>query len=155
VIRPFEPEDGEAVATLLEKDVVPHSHSAEGVRDSLTGQPERAPARAWVAVASEDVVGWSEARLEWTTSAHDVASVWIFVGPNHRRRSLGAELYEAARAHLASLGARARVLGERRGRESLSRRQAIRARPRPAGAQPGAEHGGSVRLRHAASCQEG
>jgi GNAT superfamily N-acetyltransferase len=58
-------------------------------------------------VAGEVVVGWSEARLEWTTSAHDVASLWIFVGPNHRRRSLGAELCEAARAHLASLGARA------------------------------------------------
>lgn len=107
MIRPFEPKDGEAVAALLEEDVVPHSHTGAGVRHWITSQLVRAHARAWVAAAGERLVGWCEARLEWTTSADDVASLWIFVGATHRRCGLGAELYDAARAHLGSVGARA------------------------------------------------
>ena len=52
------------------------------------------------------MVGWSEARLEWTTSAEDVAGLWVFIRPAHRRRGLGTELYDAARAHLEDIGAR-------------------------------------------------
>jgi GNAT superfamily N-acetyltransferase len=106
VIRPFVPEDGEAVAALFEDDVVPHSHTGAGVRHLVAGQPERAEARAWLAVAGAEVVGWSEARLEWTTSADGVASLWTFVRPANRRRGLGGELYEAASAHLGAVGAR-------------------------------------------------
>jgi GNAT superfamily N-acetyltransferase len=106
VIRPFVPEDGEAVAALLEDDVVPHSRTGAGVRHMLAGQPERAQARAWLAVAGAEVVGWSDARLEWTTSADGVGSLWAFVRPAYRRGGLGAELYEAAFSHLGTLGAR-------------------------------------------------
>jgi hypothetical protein len=47
VIRPFAPEDGEAVAELLEEDVIPHSHTGAGVRHLVAGQPARAQGRAW------------------------------------------------------------------------------------------------------------
>jgi GNAT superfamily N-acetyltransferase len=59
-----------------------------------------------VAVAGDDVIGWSEARLEWATSADDVGSFWLFVRPAYRRRGLGGELYDAACAHLGTVAAR-------------------------------------------------
>jgi GNAT superfamily N-acetyltransferase len=106
VIRTFHDDDAEAVAALLAEDVNPHALTAVGVRHWLASQPARAHARSWVAVADERVVGWGRACLQWSTSAADVAELWAFVGPTYRRRGLGAELYEAAVAHLESVGAR-------------------------------------------------
>jgi GNAT superfamily N-acetyltransferase len=106
VIRSFEPADGEAVAALLDEDVFAHALTGPGVRHWLTNQPARARARSWVAVAGEHVVGWSRARLQWATSAEGVAELWAFVRPSSRRRGLGAELYDAGREHLASVGGR-------------------------------------------------
>ncbi|MGH3038718.1 MAG: GNAT family N-acetyltransferase [Gaiellaceae bacterium] len=106
MIRSFAPEDGEAVAALLDEDVVPHAHTGAGIRHRLASQPARAHARAWVAIVDEQVAGWSEAGLEWATSADDVAGLWIFVAPAQRRGGLGGELYDAARAHLEDVGAR-------------------------------------------------
>jgi GNAT superfamily N-acetyltransferase len=107
VIRPFREGDSDAVAALLDEDVVPHGLTGAGVRHWLSSQPERAQARSWVAPAGGDVVGWSRARLEWETSAEHVAELWAFVRSAERRRGLGAELYEAGRAHLTDLGAQA------------------------------------------------
>lgn len=106
MIRPFEPADGEAVAALLDEDVVAHVLTGPGVRHWLTNQPARAHARSWVAVADKDVVGWSRARLQWATSAEGVAELWAFVRPPSRRRGVGAELYDVGRQHLASIGGR-------------------------------------------------
>jgi GNAT superfamily N-acetyltransferase len=106
VIRPFRDEDGEAVAALLAEDVTPHALTGPGVRHWLASQPARAHARSWVVLADDRVVGWSRARLQWSTSVADVGELWAFVGPAHRRRGLGAELFEAAVAHLEAVGAR-------------------------------------------------
>lgn len=106
MIRPFRDEDAEAVAALLDEDVVSHALTGPGVSHWLGSQPERAHARTWVAPSGVDVAGWSRARLRWATSADDVAELWAFVGPAHRRSGLGAALYDAARGHLATIGAR-------------------------------------------------
>jgi GNAT superfamily N-acetyltransferase len=106
VIRPFEPDDGETVAALLDEDVVSHALTGAGVRHWLSSQPERAQARSWVALAGGHVVGWSRARLEWATSAEGVGELWGFVRRAHRNQGLGAELYDAGRAHLGDVGAR-------------------------------------------------
>jgi GNAT superfamily N-acetyltransferase len=106
VIRPFRDEDGEAVAALLAEDVTPHALTAAGVRHWLASQPDRAQARSWVALADGRVVGWGRAGLQWSTSVADLGELWGFVGPAYRRRGLGAELFEAAVAHLEAVGAR-------------------------------------------------
>jgi GNAT superfamily N-acetyltransferase len=106
VIRPFRDDDAEAVAALLAEDVTPHALTAPGVRHWLASQPARAHARTWVALADDRVVGWSRARLQWSTGVADLGELWAFVGPAYRRRGLGAELFEAAVAHLESVGAR-------------------------------------------------
>jgi RimJ/RimL family protein N-acetyltransferase len=106
VIRPFAPEDGEAVAALLSEDEVPHALTADGVRHWLAGQPQRAQARCWVAVVDDRIVAWSRVRLQWFTRAEDVAEVWAFVSPKHRRRGHGRELFAAGLEHVASAGAR-------------------------------------------------
>ena len=106
MIRPFVAEDGEGVAALLNEDDVPHALTADGVRHWLASQPERALARCWVAVADDRVVGWSRVRLQWFTSAEDVAEVWAFVSPEHRRHGLGRALFAAGLGHVAAAGAR-------------------------------------------------
>ncbi len=106
MIRPFRDEDAEAVAALLDEDVTPHGLTGAGVRHWLASQPTRAYARTWIALTGNEMAAWCRARLEWTTSAGDVAEIWAFVRPTHRRRGLGADLYDAARAHLQSVGAR-------------------------------------------------
>ena len=106
MIRPFRPEDADAVAALLDEDVVPWAVTGAGIRHWLTSQPARGKAAAWVAVGDDEVVGWVRARLRWATSAPGVAEVWAFVAPARRRRGLGAGLYERAQAHLVDAGAR-------------------------------------------------
>jgi GNAT superfamily N-acetyltransferase len=106
MIRVFAAEDGEAVAGLLEEDVVAHALTGAGVRHWLASQPARAHACSWVAVEEGKVVGWMRARLRWATSAVGAAELWAFVRPAHRRRGVGAELYEVAVRHLANLAAR-------------------------------------------------
>ncbi len=106
MIRPFADEDGDAIAALLNEDVVPHALTGDGLRHWIASQPERARARSWVAVEEGDVVGWVRARLQWSTKAEGVAEVWAFVVPARRRRGLGAGLYETAFAHLEAVGAR-------------------------------------------------
>ncbi len=105
MIRPFVDEDAEAVAALLDEDVTPHVLTRAGVRHWVASQPERARARCWVALADEQVVGWSWARLKWATSVEGTAELRTFVRPTVRRGGLGAELYDAGLEHLRAVGA--------------------------------------------------
>ena len=107
MIRPFRPEDGDALAGLLHEDDVPAPVTGDGLRHWHTGQPERAQARSWVAVDGAAAVGWSRARLKWWTSVEGVGEIWVFVHPDRRRVGLGASLYDEAVAHLGSVGGRA------------------------------------------------
>jgi GNAT superfamily N-acetyltransferase len=106
VIRPFAHEDGQGVAALLNEGGIPHALTPDGVRHWPAGQPERAVARCWVAVDGDRIVAWSRARLQWFTRAQDVAEVWAFVSPEHRRRGLGGALFAAGLEHVAAAGAR-------------------------------------------------
>jgi GNAT superfamily N-acetyltransferase len=107
VIRPFRPEDGEALAALLHEDEVPEPVTGDGLRHWHRGQPERARARSWVAVTGDEIVGWARARLRWSTSVEGVGEVWAFVHPERRRAGWGGRLYDEAAAHLDAVGGRA------------------------------------------------
>jgi hypothetical protein len=76
VIRPLLDDDADAVAALLDEDVTPHALTGAGVRHWLASQPERSQAHCWVALAGEEVVGWSRARLQWVTSVEGAAELW-------------------------------------------------------------------------------
>jgi GNAT superfamily N-acetyltransferase len=106
VIRPFRPEDGDALAALLHADEVPEPVTGDGLRHWHTGQPARAHALSWVALAGDELVGWARARLRWSTSVEGVGEVWGFVHPKRRRAGVGARLYQEAAAHLEAVGAR-------------------------------------------------
>ena len=106
MIRSFRPEDADAVATLLDEAEIPEGVTGDGLRHWLASQPERALAAAWVAEEEGEPSGWARARLRWATSAEGVGEVVAFVAPGRRRRGLGAALYDAAHAHLQSVGAR-------------------------------------------------
>ena len=106
MIREFRPEDGDALAALLHEDEIPEPVTGDGLRHWHTGQPERAQARSWVAAPRDDVIGWARAQLRWSTSVDGVGEIWVFVHPARRREGLGARLYEAAAAHLDSIGGR-------------------------------------------------
>ena len=106
MIRAFRPEDGDALAALLHEDEVPEPVTGDGLRHWHTGQPERARARSWVALAGDGVVAWARARLRWSTSVEGVGEVWVFVHPERRRAGLGGLLYGEAAAHLDAVGGR-------------------------------------------------
>jgi GNAT superfamily N-acetyltransferase len=109
MIRPFRPEDGDALAALLAEDELPQALTGDGIRHWFARQPERARVAGWVAETDGAPVGWMRARLLWATSAEGVGEVWAFIRPPARRRGLGAALFDAGYAHLLEAGAR--VLG--------------------------------------------
>jgi len=67
--------------------------------------PERARLFSRVAVADDRIVGAVEAGLNFFGSG-DVASLRVWVRPEHRNRGVGSALYELGLEHVRSLGAR-------------------------------------------------
>jgi GNAT superfamily N-acetyltransferase len=106
IIRSFESRDAQPVATALHQDDLPNPLTAEGVLHWRDAQPERAHAWMWVAEENERVIGWTEARIRWTTSVTDVGDLWVYVVPSARRRRIGTALYAEAERYLLELGAR-------------------------------------------------
>jgi GNAT superfamily N-acetyltransferase len=105
VIREFEPADAEGVSAALHEEELPEPVTAAGILHWREAQPERARARVWVAEEDGRIVGWSEARLRWTTSVPGIADFWAYVVPSSRGRGLGAQLCEQAERHLRDVGA--------------------------------------------------
>jgi len=106
MIREFEPADAEGVSAALHEELLPEPVTAAGILHWRDAQPERARARVWVAEEDGRIVGWSETRLRWTTSAPGIGDFWAYVAPSSRGRGLGTELYEQAERHLRDVGAR-------------------------------------------------
>jgi GNAT superfamily N-acetyltransferase len=107
MIRDFRTEDAEGVSAILHEEQIPQAVTPAGILHWRDSQPAHARARLWVAEEDGRIVGWSEARLRWTTSAADVGDLWGFVVPSERGRGLGTALYEHAAGHLQDVGARA------------------------------------------------
>ena len=106
MIRNFCPEDADVLAAFLDEDEIPQAVTGDGIRHWFSRQPERAHVAGWVAELDGEPAGWVRARLRWATSAEGVGEIWAFIRPQARRRGLGAELYDAAHAHLRAAGAR-------------------------------------------------
>jgi GNAT superfamily N-acetyltransferase len=104
VVRPYEDRDAEAAAALIALNT-PWLQTAAGMRHRVTALPERARRATWVAETGGDVVGWAEGEFDWTAEADDIGQLWAVVAPEHRRRGIGAELFERAFEHVVAQGA--------------------------------------------------
>jgi GNAT superfamily N-acetyltransferase len=106
VIRPFRPDDARGAMEVL-RPLLPHwVMTARGLRHWAKNLPERGRPRLWVAEADGEVVGSSEAFLQWDVKEEGVAFVWFGVRRDARGRGIGSSFYELAETHLLEAGAR-------------------------------------------------
>jgi GNAT superfamily N-acetyltransferase len=99
VIREYEDADAEAAAALLAGNS-PWLWTAAGLRHRLAALPPRARRASWVAEEDGEMVGWAEAEFDWAAERDDIGTLYVLVSPAHRRRGIGAALFERAAAHL-------------------------------------------------------
>jgi GNAT superfamily N-acetyltransferase len=117
VIRPFEWPDAAGLIALIHRLMPAWVLTERGLLYWLETQPARARHASWVAFEGQALVGWAESRLRWEFGP-DAASVFVGVDPDHRRRGLGARLYELAEAHVAGVG---RIYAESDGSDDARR----------------------------------
>jgi GNAT superfamily N-acetyltransferase len=106
MIRPFHPEDAPACVALVRPLMPEWVMSERGLLHWVDTVPERARLAVWVAEEGREVVGWSEAFLQWDVAEEGVAFIWLGVRPDARRRGYGGRFYELAEKHLRDVGAR-------------------------------------------------
>jgi GNAT superfamily N-acetyltransferase len=105
-LRPREADDDAAIAQLIRAVAPAWVASDAGVGHRRRATPERARRADWVAIADGTVVGWGSGGLETDIGRDDVAWLNVMVRPGHRGQGIGASLYDAADAHLRTVGAR-------------------------------------------------
>lgn len=124
MIRSYSPADAAAVAAILRESLPGFVFTARGVDHWLASRPERAALAASVLELDGEVVGYSQAELIFESSREGGADLLVAVSPSARTRGGGAQLYEAAEAHLLAHGARELVAhaSDDAGERFLSRR---------------------------------
>jgi GNAT superfamily N-acetyltransferase len=147
-IRPFRREDAEAAMPLFRELLPEELVTPPGLIHWIEDQPERAAMKAWVAEEDRKVVAFGNARLRWAIAEPGIAALWVGVLPAHRRRGVGASLYDLAEAHLLAREARrlestiregddeARSFAERRGYRATRREQYWSLDVAPSSTQP-------------------
>jgi GNAT superfamily N-acetyltransferase len=105
-IREVEPERDAEGLVALEREARPTivTSPAAWLHRELT-IPARAHMRGWVAEDDGGIVGESYALLTFFSQSSETALVGVTVCESHRRRGLGAQLYELASDHAAAIGA--------------------------------------------------
>jgi GNAT superfamily N-acetyltransferase len=99
-IRRFRPEDAEQAAELLFALAPATIRTADWLRDRQVSEPARALRRSWVAAEGDDVIAFATAYRRWYGGEAGTGRIEIWVRPDHRRRGIGSELWEAAVEHL-------------------------------------------------------
>lgn len=134
-IRPYRSDDADPLTSFFRELMPEEVITPPGLLHWLEAQPERAAMRAWVADADGELVGFANGRLRWALEEEGIAGVWAGVVPTHRRRGLGAALYDLAEQHIRDRGAHrlestiradddeARRFAEHRGYEPTRREQ--------------------------------
>src|SRR3954451_11839445 len=109
-IREVEPERDAEGLVALEREARPTIviSPASWLHRELT-VPARARLRAWVAEDDARIVGESYALLTFFSETSEIALVNVTVTASHRRRGLGAQLFELAAEHAAAIGAKAQL----------------------------------------------
>jgi GNAT superfamily N-acetyltransferase len=96
---------------MLRRAVFPYQvASAASVRHRWETMPEAARQLVLLAEAGGEVVGVGRASLNTWTSEEGAGGVFVMVHPDHRRKGVGASLFDSLIWHLRDIGAR-RVQG--------------------------------------------
>ncbi|HEX5594771.1 MAG TPA: GNAT family N-acetyltransferase [Micromonosporaceae bacterium] len=107
LIRPATPEDAPAVVALR-AHVYPYL--VRGVESTRRMIAEPPPGEDWTAFVAEvdgQIVGWTSAHRNGTTSEAGFGEISLLhVRPDHRRTGIGSALLNSALRHLAPLGIR-------------------------------------------------
>jgi GNAT superfamily N-acetyltransferase len=134
-IRPYRRDDADALMPFFRELWPEVVVTPPGLVHFIEGQPERAAMRAWVVDAGGEIVGFANARMRWALEEEGIAGLWAGVFSPHRRRGIGAALYELAEQHLRDRGAHrlestireddeeGRTFAERRGYTETRREQ--------------------------------
>jgi len=125
VIRELERGDvGGVVRLALELN----SHQVlteKGLAHELDFPLQRERRRDWVALEGNDVIGHVEAAFEWAVPTPGKGRLWLEVAREHRRRGIGAQLFDTAVEYLRAEGAwrvESYVQGDPAGARFLSKR---------------------------------
>ena len=99
-MRPFAAADAAEVIELLAVLAPLRIETAESLVWRQSSEPARSRRRSWVAVESEEIVGFATAHMDWYAGETGKARLWVGVQQDRRRRGVGSALWEAAFAHL-------------------------------------------------------
>ena len=103
IVRPFEPADGEAAASVL-RAVLPYEPvTAARLRQYHACAPSRIEERRWVLERDGRLLGWASAGLHLWTGDARTGSVFVGIHPSARRQGLGARMFAVAEDHLRAL----------------------------------------------------
>jgi GNAT superfamily N-acetyltransferase len=100
VIRPWDDDDAEQAARLLDILSPASVQTAGSLRHRQRSEPERARRRSWVAVEDENVIGFATAHFHWFGGEVGKGRIWVGVRADRRRRGIGSALWNAAVEHL-------------------------------------------------------
>lgn len=119
-VSPGSVEDVPRVAALYRACFDDRLSTIAGIRHRQTSASAEDKLRFWRAEGDGELIGWAFAGIDSFASVRTTAHASIVVHPAHRRTGTGAALWDAASAHLESIGARRIVAYSRADDDSVA-----------------------------------
>jgi GNAT superfamily N-acetyltransferase len=98
-------DDVPAASNLLNAAEDDRVMTAEGMLHFVRTVPERARRRLWGAEVDGELVAWGNTGLNWESANEGDCYANLIVHPGHRRRGIGAAMWERIEEHLGTIGA--------------------------------------------------
>jgi GNAT superfamily N-acetyltransferase len=104
-VRPASIDDVPAASRVISAAEDDRVLTAEGMLHFVRTVPERARRTLWAGEEDGELVGWATAGLNWESASEGDCYANVIVHPEHRRRGIGAALWERLDEHLGTIGA--------------------------------------------------